>query len=31
VNLAGQLQDTFRGRGLAGVNVCEDTDVSVLG
>ena len=31
VDLAGELENAFRGRGLAGIHVGEDTDVSVLG
>ena len=31
VNLAGQLEDTFGGRGFSGIHVCENTDISVSG
>jgi hypothetical protein len=31
VDLAGQLENALRSRGLAGIHVGEDTDVSVLG
>jgi hypothetical protein len=30
VDLAGQFQNTFRGGGLAGIHVCEDSDIPVL-
>jgi hypothetical protein len=31
MNLARQLQDTFRGRCLAGIHVGEDAYISVIG
>jgi hypothetical protein len=30
VNLAGEFQNTLGGRGLTGINVREDTDITVV-